>query len=70
MTKTQKQQRKTVKELNLLIFVNIKGNENTDRNESYTHTHKPELLKVKNTLSEVKNSVNRINHRLDIRKDH
>ena len=35
-----------------------------------THTHKPELLKVKNTLSEVKNSVNRINHRLDIRKDH
>ena len=37
---------------------------------SKSHTHKTELLKVKNTLSEVKNSVNRINHRLDIRKDH
>ena len=36
MTKIQKQQRKTIKELDLLV--NIKGNKNTKRNERYTHT--------------------------------
>ena len=69
MPKIQKQQKNTLKELNFIDFMDIKRNikirremKDIQTNKSKKQTKK-ELLEMKNTTPEVKNSVDKISHR-------